>query len=56
MTGIGSAANTNGSRRPKYKAVSSPTAPMIRQNPTHTHGLHGISAISASGVVLAHSA
>ena len=56
ITGIGSAANANGSRRPKYKAVSKPTVPMTRQKPTQTHGLHGISAISASGVVLAQSA
>ena len=37
-------------------AVSNPTTPITPQNATHTHGLHGISAISSNGVVLAQSA
>lgn len=43
-------------RAGKYAAAATPTAPITTQYPTHTHGLHGISAISTKGVTLAHKA
>lgn len=43
-------------RKPNTAAVAKPTAPMIATYATQTQGLHGISAISINGVVLAHSA
>lgn len=47
---------TPGIRAPKYAALPTPTAPITAQKITQIHGLHGISPINNSGVILAQAA